>query len=122
MFALPYSGVTQIKFVSANDPYSGEDPQFSFFYIVKGRAKVSLEPTRSQSPSAQNNLHDKVAQLGVACLQPNERKPKIKLNESQMKSKLKPNERKAFPYYNIPGGFRITTVSLSRYTFSLVLK
>ena len=44
--------VTQIKFISANNPSSGKDLQFRFFYVVKGRAKVSLEPPGSLLPSA----------------------------------------------------------------------
>ena len=36
MFALPYRWVTQIAFISANNPYSGKGPQFRFFYVVKG--------------------------------------------------------------------------------------
>lgn len=48
MFALPYKRVIQIKFISANNPYFGKDSQFRVFYVVKGEAKISLEPTGSQ--------------------------------------------------------------------------
>ena len=61
MFALPYRWVTQIKFISDNNTYSEKDPQFRFFYAVKGEAEVSLEPAGSRMPSAQNNLHIKMA-------------------------------------------------------------
>ena len=43
MFALDYRWVTQIKFISANDPDSGKDLQFRFFYVINGEAKVFLE-------------------------------------------------------------------------------
>lgn len=39
MFALLDRGVVQIKFISADNPYSGKDPQFRYFNIVKGGKK-----------------------------------------------------------------------------------
>ena len=47
MFALPYRWVTQIKFISANNSDSEKDPQFKFFFVVKGGAEVSLESAGS---------------------------------------------------------------------------
>ena len=64
MVALPCRLVTQKTFIPANNLSSGKDPQSTFFYVVKGEAKVSLEPVGSQLPSAQNNLREEVACLG----------------------------------------------------------
>jgi len=64
MFDLPYRGVTQINWSLLINPYSGKDPQFRFFYVVKGGAELSLEPEGSRWPSTQNNLHAKVAIMG----------------------------------------------------------
>ena len=70
MVVLPYRWATQIKFISANNPYSGKELWFRFFYVVKGGTNVSLGPPGSRLPLAQNNLHAKVAHLGEACPQP----------------------------------------------------
>lgn len=64
MFALPFRGVTQIKFISVTNPYSGKHPQSRFFCVIKGGAEVFCEPTGSQVPLAQNNPYAKVAHLG----------------------------------------------------------
>lgn len=55
MFAPPYRWVTQVKFFSINNPFSGKDPQCRFFYVAKGGTEISLEPARSQVPLAQTN-------------------------------------------------------------------
>ena len=47
MFALPYGWVTQIKIISATNPYSGKDPQFGLFNVLNGGTKVSLEAVGS---------------------------------------------------------------------------
>ena len=71
MFALPYRWVTQIAFISANNPYSGKGPQFRFFYVVKGGEEkkkggedVSLRSARSWLPSAQDHPPVRVVHLG----------------------------------------------------------
>ena len=62
MRCLPYyTNGSQIKIISVNSPYFGKDPQFRFFYVVKGGTKLSLKPKGSHVPSAQNNPHDKEA-------------------------------------------------------------
>ena len=61
MFALSCRWVTQIKFISANNPFSGKYPQFRFFCVVKRRTKVSLQLAGSQTPSTQNNPYVKMA-------------------------------------------------------------
>lgn len=62
-FDLPYRWVILIKFVFGTNLYFGKTLQFRFSYIVKGGAKVSLEP--KQFYSVQNNLYAKVAHLGM---------------------------------------------------------
>ena len=56
-----YRWVSQIKFISVNDTYSGKDSQFRFFSVGKGGAKISLEAAGSQVPLGQNNPHVKVS-------------------------------------------------------------
>ena len=63
MFAVPYRWVTQVKFIFANNPYSGKNFQLRFFCIVKRGAEVCFEPTGCQLPSAQINPCAKVAHL-----------------------------------------------------------
>lgn len=57
----------QIKFISGNNSYTDKDLQFRFFCIVKGAAKISLEPTWSLLPSAQNSPYTKVTHCGEVC-------------------------------------------------------
>ena len=60
---LPCQADRSQKFISGGNTCY----EFKFF---KGKAKVSLEPTGSQLPLAQNISHTKVAHLGEACSEP----------------------------------------------------
>lgn len=55
-----------------NSPYSGKDPNLdsSKNCVVKGEAKVSLEPTGTQVPAAENNPYAKAAYPGDTCPEP----------------------------------------------------
>lgn len=53
-----------MKLISVHNPYSGKDPQCRLICVVKGGAKVCLEPTWSQVASAQNDPHAKVVPSG----------------------------------------------------------
>ena len=64
MFALPYIWVTQIKFISVNNPYSGKDLQFRFSCVFNGGAKVSFEYTESQLPQLKINQMARVTHFG----------------------------------------------------------
>lgn len=64
VFALPYRWATQISFICGKNSYFGKDPQFKFFRIVKGGAKVPLECTEFLLLLAQNNPLGEVALLG----------------------------------------------------------
>ena len=51
MFALPYRSVIQAEVNFANTTFSAKTLELRFFYVVKGVAKVFLEPTLFRSPS-----------------------------------------------------------------------
>lgn len=69
MFVLPYRWVIQINFISGKYSF-WKRPQCRFFSVVKGGAKVSLEPTGSVLPSAQNSPRTKVAHFRESHTEP----------------------------------------------------
>ena len=67
---LPHGWVTQTQFLSAHNPHSGKDSQFSSFCGVRGGDRSLSWSHRCHLPSAQNALQARVAVGGRPALTP----------------------------------------------------